>query len=82
MSDVRFNAIRFNVWQRGGAVQLEIGDDHGGYRIGGPKFAGNSKLVASFPIKPYMLDGIMPYLYLVVAEREEMEREAADEDGA
>lgn len=30
-----------------GALQLSIGDDHGGYRLIGPKFNGSSAVLAS-----------------------------------
>lgn len=62
--------IRFQIWTRGDALQLEIGDEHGGYRIGGPKFSGNSEMLASYRVEPYMLDDIRRYLDKVEANED------------
>ncbi len=35
--------VRFTIWERDGYLQLDVGDDMGGYRLLGPKFAGDSR---------------------------------------
>ena len=37
--------VRFSVWERNGHPIVDIGDELGGYRLLGPKFAGEARFV-------------------------------------
>lgn len=56
--------IYLEVWQDGltGGIQLSIGDDSGGFRVGGPKFSGTGKSLRKFPIDQYTATEIRRYL--------------------
>lgn len=45
-----------------GGLQLCIGDDHGGYRIAGPKYSGNSKQLQKHVIDSHDAQQIRKYL--------------------
>ncbi len=59
----RVLGVRFSVWERDGLLQLDIGDGQGGYRLFGPKFAGDSRRVAtSRPLTSRDINEIRRYL--------------------
>lgn len=45
-----------------GPLQLSIGDDNGGYRIFGPKYAGTSKTIRRHEVTARDVDEIRQYL--------------------
>ena len=45
-----------------GGIQISIGDDHGGYRIAGPKFDGSSKLLSKRTLDKRDIAEIRKYL--------------------
>lgn len=59
MTDVAITVCRDELT---GSLQLEVGDDRGGFRLAGPKFSGNSIVLLRAPLDERARKEVRRYL--------------------